>query len=121
MKKAKYDLDATFAYRHARAQERTVLSKFRKDSKRSVVRPKEPQPRGLGYDTHELTSFSLRRWQGGRNRNGSALRTNAGSPDGYHSARETSDFDDDTEEEAQDVESEEELMAESDNSDATSV
>ena len=42
-KEAKYDLDATFAYRHTRAQERTVLSKFRKDSKRSVISLKEPQ------------------------------------------------------------------------------
>ena len=43
-KEVKYDLDATFAYRHTRAQERTVLSKFRKDSKRSILSPKEPQP-----------------------------------------------------------------------------
>ena len=43
-KEAKYDLDATFAYQHTRAQERTVLSKFQKDSKRSVISPKEPQP-----------------------------------------------------------------------------
>ena len=50
-----------------------------------------------------------------------ALCTIAGSPDGYHSAKETSDFDDDTEEEAQDVESDMELMDESDNSDASSV
>ena len=50
-----------------------------------------------------------------------ALRTIAGSPDGYHSAKETSDFDNDTEEEALDVESDEELMVESDNSDASSA
>ena len=43
-KEAKYDLDATFAYRHTRAQERTMLSKFRKDSKKSVISLKEPQP-----------------------------------------------------------------------------
>ena len=43
-KEAKYDLDATFAYRHTRAQERTVLSKFRKDSRKTVTSPKEPQP-----------------------------------------------------------------------------
>ena len=47
-KEAKYDLDATFAYWHTRAQERTVLNKFWKDSKRSVLSPKEPQPRGRG-------------------------------------------------------------------------
>ena len=46
-REAKYDLDATFAYLHTHAQERTVLSKFQKDSKRTVVSPKEPQP---GYD-----------------------------------------------------------------------
>ena len=50
-----------------------------------------------------------------------ALRTVAESPDGYHSAKETPDFDNDTEEEAQDVESDEEPMVESDNSDASSV
>ena len=47
-KEAKYDLDATFAYRHTHAQERIVLSKFQKDSKRTVISPKEPQPRGRG-------------------------------------------------------------------------
>ena len=50
-----------------------------------------------------------------------ALHATAGSPDGYHSAREPSDFDNDTEEELQDVESEEEPMVESDNSDTSSV
>ena len=41
-KEAKYDLDTTFAYWHTWAQEQIALSKFRKDSKRSVVTPKEP-------------------------------------------------------------------------------
>ena len=50
-----------------------------------------------------------------------ALRTVAGSPDGYHLAKETSDFNDDTEEEAQEVESDVELMVESENSDDSSV
>ena len=50
-----------------------------------------------------------------------ALHAAAGSLDGYHSAREPSDFDNDTEEELQDVESEEEPMVESDNSDISSV
>ena len=48
------------------------------------------------------------------------LHTIAGSPDGYHSAKETSDFDDDTEEEAQE-ESDVEHTFESDNSDDSSV
>ena len=43
-KEAKYDLDATFTYQHTHAQERTVLSKFQKDSTRSVISLKEPQP-----------------------------------------------------------------------------
>ena len=50
-----------------------------------------------------------------------ALRTVAGSPDGYHLAKETSDFDDDTEEEAQEVESDVEHMFESDNSNDSSL
>ena len=50
-----------------------------------------------------------------------ALHAAAGSPDGYHSAREPSDLDNDTEEELQDVESEEEPMVESNNSDTSSV
>ena len=50
-----------------------------------------------------------------------ALRTVTGSPDGYHSAKETSDFDDDTKEEALEVESDVEQMLESDNSDDSSV
>ena len=51
----------------------------------------------------------------------SALHASAGSPDGYHSAREPLDFDNATEEELQDVESEEEPMVKSDNSDTSSV
>ena len=50
-----------------------------------------------------------------------ALHAAAGSPDGYHSAREPSDFDNDTEEELQDVESEEEPMVEFDNSNTSFV
>ena len=119
-KEAKYDLDATFAYQHTRAQEQTVLSKFRKDSKRSVISPKEPQPRGRGM-TCRADKFFARKMAGGLEPEQPTLRTISGSPDGYHLAKETSDFDDDTEEEAQDVESDEELTVESDNSDASSI
>ena len=118
-KEAKYDLDATFAYQHTHAQERTVLSKFRKDSKRSAISPKEPQPRGQGM-TRRADKFFAKKMARGPEPEWPALHTDAGSPYGYHSAKETSDFDDDTEEEAQDVESDE-LMAESNNSDASSV
>ena len=45
-KEAKYDLDATFAYRHTRAQERMMLDKYQKENKKSIINPKEPQPRG---------------------------------------------------------------------------
>ena len=119
-KEAKYDLDATFAYRHTRAQERTVLSKFRKDSKKSIVSPKEPQPRGQGM-TRRADKFFAKKMPGGPEPEQPALRTVAGSPDRYHSAKETSDFDDDTEEEAQEMESDVEHMFESDNSDDSSV
>ena len=119
-KEAKYDLDATFAYQHTRAQERTLLSKFRKDSKRSVTSPKEPQPPGRGM-TCRADKFFAKKMAGRLEPEWPALHTVAGSPDGYHSAKETSDFDDDTEEEAQEVESDVELMVESDNSDDSSV
>ena len=63
-KEAKYDLDATFAYRHTCAQERTMLSKFRKDSKKSVISPKEPQPRGRGM-IRRADKFFAKRMAGG--------------------------------------------------------
>ena len=119
-KEAKYDLDATFAYRHTRAQEQTVLSKFWKDSKKSVISLKEPQPRDWGM-TCRADKFFAKKMAGGLEPEWPALRTVAASPDGYHSAKETSDFDDDTKEEAQEVESDVELMVESDNSDDSSV
>ena len=119
-KEAKYDLDATFAYRHTRAKERTVLSKFQKDSKRSVISQKEPQPRGRGM-IHRADKFFAKKMAGGPEPEWPTLRTIAGSPDGYHLAKETSDFNDDTEEEAQEVESDVELMVESDNSDDSSI
>ena len=65
--------------------------------------------------------FFAKRMAGGSEPERPALHTAAGSPDGYHSAKETSDFDDDTEEEAQEVESDVEQMLESDNSDDSSV
>ena len=58
---------------------------------------------------------------GGLERERPALHAAARSPDRYHSAREPSDFDNDTEEELQDAESKEEPMVESDNSDTSSV
>ena len=119
-KEAKYDLDATFAYQHTRAQERIALSKFQKDSKRSVITPKEPQPRGQGM-TCQADKHFTKRVAGGLVQERSALHASARSPEGYHSAREASDFDNDTEEELQDVESEEEPVVESDNSDTSSV
>ena len=117
---AKYDLDATFAYQHTRAQERTVLSKFQKDSKKSVISPKEPQPRGRGM-TRRADKFFAKKMAGGPEPERPALRTVAGSPDGYHSAKETLDFDDDTEEEAQEVESDVEHTFKSGDSDDSSV
>ena len=119
-KEAKYDLDATFAYRHTRAQERTVLSKFWKDSKKSVISLKEPQPRGRGM-TCRADKFFAKKMAGGLEPERPTLHTVAGSPDGYHSAKETSDFDDDTEEEAQEVESDVEHTFESGDSDDSSI
>ena len=119
-KEAKYDLDATFAYWHTRAQERVALSKFQKDSKRSVTTPKEPQPRGQGM-AHWADKYFAKRLAGGLVQERSALHAGTASPDGYHSAREPSDFDNETKEELQDVEAEEEPMAKSDNSNTSLV
>ena len=68
-KEAKYDLDATFTYRHTRAQERIALSKFRKDSKRSVITPKEPQPCGRGMAC-QADKYFAKRLAGGWYRSG---------------------------------------------------
>ena len=119
-KEAKYDLDTTFAYWHTWTQERVALTKFRKDSKRSVITPKEPLSRGRGMTCRTDKHFA-KKVAGGPGLERPALHAAAGSPDGYHSAREPSDFDNDTEEELQDVESKEEPMVESDNSDTSSV
>ena len=71
--------------------------------------------------TRRANKFFAKKMAGGPEPKRPALRTVDGSPDGYHSAKETLDFDDDTEEEAQEVESDVELMVESDNSDDSSV
>ena len=71
--------------------------------------------------TCRANKFFAKKMAGGLEPERPAFRTVAGSPDGYHLAKETSDFNDDTEEEAQDVESDEELMVESNNSNASSV
>ena len=71
--------------------------------------------------TRRADKFFAKKLAGGPKPEQPALRTVAGSPGGYNLAKETLDFDDDTEEEAQDVESDEELMVESDNSDASSI
>ena len=65
--------------------------------------------------------FFAKKMAGGLELDQPTLRTNAGSLDGYHSAKETWDFDDDTEEEAQEVESDVEQTLESDNSDDSSI
>ena len=93
-----------------------MLSKFRKDSKRTIVSPKEPQPQGRCMTCRADKFFAKKmepEWP--------ALHTIAGSPDGYHSAKDTSDFDNDTKEEAQELESDAELVDKSDNSDDSSV
>ena len=119
-KEAKYDLDATFAYRHTRAQERIALSKFWKDSKRSIITPKEPLSHGQGMTCCADKHFA-KKVAGGLGLERPALHAATRSPDRYHSAREPSDFDNDTKEELQDVESREEPMVDSDNSDTSSV
>ena len=71
--------------------------------------------------TRRADKFFAKKMAGWPEPEGPALRTVAGSPDGYHSAKETLDFDDDTEEEALEVESDVEQTLESDNSDDSSI
>ena len=75
-KEAKYNLDTTFAYWHTRAQERIALSKFWKDSKRSVITPMEPQPRGRGMACRADKYFA-KRLAGGLVQEWSALHAGA--------------------------------------------
>ena len=86
-KETKYDLDATFVYQHTWAQEWTVLSKFQKDSKRSVISPKEPQLQDRGM-TRRADKYFAKKVAGGLEPERPALRAAAGSLNGYHSARE---------------------------------
>ena len=58
--------------------------------------------------TRRADRFFAKKMAGGLEQEQPALRAGARSPDGYHSAREPSDFDNDTDEELQQVESEEE-------------
>ena len=71
--------------------------------------------------TRRADKFFAKKMAGGPEQERPALRTVAGSPDRYHSAKETLDFDDDTEEEAQEVESDVEHTFESGDSDDSSV
>ena len=71
--------------------------------------------------TRRADKFFIKKMAGGSEPERPALHAPAGSPDGYHLVKETSDFDDDTEEETQEVESDVEHMFESDNSDDSSV
>ena len=82
--------------------------------------PKGAAALGPGYDM-KADKFFARKAAGGPELERAALHAALDSPDGYHSAKEHSDFDDDTEEETQEVESEGEPMEESDNSDTSSV
>ena len=46
-----------------------MLSKFQKDSKRSIFSPKEPQPQGQGM-TRRANKFFTKKMAGGQNQNG---------------------------------------------------
>ena len=70
---------------------------------------------------HQADKYFAKRLAGGPVQKRSTLHAGARSPDRYHSAREPSDFDNETEEELQDGKSEEEPMVKSDNSDTSSV
>ena len=71
--------------------------------------------------TRRTDKYFAKKVAGGTGLERLATHAAPGSPEGYHSAREPSDFDNDTEEESQDVQSKEEPTVESDNSNTSSV
>ena len=124
-KEAKYDLQATFGYRHARAEERAVISQYRKDlkKKKPVIKWPETPGRGRGL-TRQAHKAAARKIVRGVQPESAALCAAANIEDEFHSARGNSDFEDHTEEELEDIqesEHEEEEAPESDHSTASSV
>ena len=125
-KEAKYDLQATFGYRHARAEERAVISQYRKDlkKKKPVIKRPEMPGRGRGL-MRRADKAAARKIIGGVQLEPVALCTAANIEDDFHSARGNSDFEDHTEEELEDIQEseheEEEEAPESDHSAASSV
>ena len=83
-KEAKYDLDATFAYRHTVPRSEQCCPSSRRTARGPSLAPKEPQPRGWGM-TCRADKFFAKKMAGGPEPERPTLRTIAGSPDGYHS------------------------------------
>ena len=122
---AKHDLQETFAYRHLRAEERTVISQYRKDKKKKKPVINRPETPGRGWGmTRRSDKVAAKKIIGGILPEPELLCTDAGPQEDVHSARENSDFEDQTEEELEELqesEVEEEEALESDHSEASSV
>ena len=125
-KEAKYDLQATFGYWHAQAEERAMISQYRKDlkkKKKPVIKWPETPGQGRGL-TRRADKAAAKKIVGGAQPELAALCMVTNIEDDFHSARENSDFEDHTEEELEDIqesEHEEEEAPESDHSAASSV
>ena len=124
-KQAKNDLHETFAYRHLRAEERTVFSQHRKNRKKRkpVISHPETPGRGRGL-TRRADKLAAKKIVGGAVPEPKFLCASAGPQEDFHSARENSDFEDQTEEELEELQEskqEEEDAPELDHSEASSA
>ena len=124
-KEAKYDLQATFNYRHLKTEERAVISQYWKDKKKKkpvINRPETPgQGRGL---TRRADKAAAKKLVGKAQPEPEALCTGTSIQEDYHSAWENSDFEDHTEEELEDLQESkqgEDEAVELDHSEASSV
>ena len=124
-KEAKYDLQETFGYRHARAEENILISQHRKNQKKkkSVINCPVTPSRGRGM-TRRSDKAAAKKIVGGALPEPEHLCGSTGPPEDFHSARENSDFEDQTEEELEELQEsgpEEEEATESDQSEASTA
>ena len=123
-KQAKHDLHETLAYRHLRAEEKTVLSQHWKDRKKKkpVIRHPETPGRGRGL-IRRADKLAAKKVVGGTAPEPEFLCASAGPQEDFHSARENSDFEDQTEEELEELQEskQEEDAPESDHSEASTA
>ena len=100
LKRSQIDMTDSFWYRHERTQEKIALAKFRKKSKKKGakrVQDAAPEPRDRDM-THRADKRQAKKILKEQHRDLPVMIAQAGSPDDYHSAKEPSDFEYESEE-----------------------